>query len=177
MIWAEWVIALIALLSCLCAVVMVVLTLPGIWCMFVVSGLCLLWRPDIITWRAVVVIGVIGVIAEAVEFLASAVGVKRLGGSRRGAMGSIVGTIIGAILGGVFLSVIPVVGWVLGPILGGILGAGAGALVVERGVVRMSWRDSVRSGGGAAMGRTVSIFVKLGLALGAGVIFMFAAFV
>jgi len=175
--WAEWVIALIALLSCLGAIAMVVLTLPGIWCMFVVSGLCMLWRPEIITWRAVVTIAVIGIIAEAVEFFASAVGVKRLGGSKRGALGSIVGTIVGAILGGIFLSVIPVVGWVVGPIVGGILGAGAGALLIERSVVQMSWKDSFKSGGGAAIGRTVSIFVKLGLAIGAGAFFVIAAFV
>ncbi len=175
--WAEWVIALIALSSCLGAMALVVLTLPGIWCMFVVSGLCMLWRPDIISWRVVVTIAIIGIIAEAVEFFASALGSKRMGGSKRGAMGSIVGTIIGAILGGIFLSVIPIVGWVLGPIIGGILGAGAGALLVERGVVQMSWKDSAKSGGGAAIGRTVSIFVKLGLAVGAGMFFVIAAFV
>ena len=177
MIWAQWVIALIALLSCLGALVMVVLTLPGIWCMFVVSGLCMLWRPDIITWHAVITIGVIGIVAEGVEFFASAVGVKRLGGSKRGALGSIVGTIIGALLGGIFLSVIPVVGWVVGPIVGGILGAGAGALMVERGIVHMSWKDSMKSGSGAAIGRTISVFIKLALAIGAGVFFIIAAFV
>lgn len=175
--WSEWIIASIALSSCLVALAMVVLTLPGIWFMFLVSGLCMLWRPDIIGWHAVLTIAVIGIVAEAVEFFASAVGSKRMGGSKRGALGSIVGTIMGAILGGVFLSVIPVVGWVLGPIIGGILGAGAGALFVERGVVRMSWKDSARSGGGAAIGRTVSIFVKLGLAIGAGLFFVVAAFV
>ena len=177
MAWAEWVIALIALTSCLGAVVMIVLTLPGIWFMFVLSGICMLWQPEIIPWRAVVTIAVIGIIAEAVEFFASAVGVKRLGGSKRGALGSIIGTIAGAILGDIFLSVIPVVGWVVGPIVGGILGAGAGALLVERGVVNMSWKDSMKSGGGAAIGRTVSIFVKLGLAMSAGGFFVIAAFV
>lgn len=175
--WTEWIIALIALSSCLGAMTLVVLTLPGIWFMFIVSGICMLWRPDIISWRVVVTIAIIGIIAEAVEFFASALGSKRMGGSKRGAMGSIVGTIIGAILGGIFLSVIPIVGWVLGPIIGGILGAGAGALLVERGVVQMSWKDSAKSGGGAAIGRTVSIFVKLGLAIGAGMFFVVAAFV
>jgi len=175
--WIEWLIALIALTSCIGALVMIVLTLPGIWSMFVVSGLCMLWQPDVITWRAVVTIAVIGIIAEGVEFFASAVGVKRLGGSKRGAVGSIIGAIIGAILGGIFLSVIPVIGWVVGPIVGGILGAGAGAFFVERGIVQMSWKDSMKSGGGAAIGRTISIFVKLGLAIGAGIFFIIAAFV
>lgn len=175
--WEMWVIAFIALCSCIGALLLLVLTLPGIWFMFVVSGLCMLWRPDIIGWHAVLTIAIIGIVAEAAEFFASAVGSKRMGGSKRGAVGSIVGAILGAILGGIFLSVIPVIGWVVGPILGGILGAGAGALMVERGVVGMGWRDSARSGGGAAIGRGVSIFVKMGLAIVAGLFFVAAAFV
>lgn len=177
MSWEVWVIALLASLSTLLAVGMIVLALPGIWLMFVVAGACLLWQSHIITPTTFITIGIIGIVAELIEFFASAVGVKKLGGSKRGALGAIIGTIVGAILGGVFLSVIPVIGWVIGPILGGILGAGAGALMVERSIVRMSWRDSMRSGGGAAIGRTVSIFVKMGLAIVAGIVFLTAAFV
>jgi len=177
MIWEVWFIAFIALFSGLGAIVFVVLALPGIWMMVVVSMLCLWWQPEIISWKAVLTLVVLGIISEAIDLLASAAGSKKFGGSKRGALGAIVGTIIGAIAGGIFLSVIPVVGWVVGPILGGILGAGAGALMVERGVVRQSWGDSLKSGGGAAIGRTVSIFVKLGLTIAAGLFFVVAAFV
>lgn len=172
MSWEVWVIATLALCSMLGALVMVVLALPGLWTMFLVAGACMLWRPEVISWRAVTTIAVLGIISEAADFLASAVGVKKLGGSKRGALGSIIGTMLGAIFGTVLIP-IPV----LGTILGGILGAGAGALMVERTVVQMSWRDSMKSGGGAAIGRTVSIFVKIGLTLAAGVFFVVAAFV
>lgn len=171
MSWEVWVIALIAVISMLGALVMVVLALPGIWSMFLVAGLCMLWQPEIIGWPAVLTIAIIGIISEATDLVASAVGVKKLGGSKRGALGSIVGTMIGAIAGTVFIP-IPV----LGTILGGILGAGAGALMVERGVVNKSWVDSMKSGGGAAIGRTISVFAKIGLTLGAGIFFVAAAF-
>jgi uncharacterized protein len=177
MIWEMWVIAMVALISAMAGMVFVILALPGIWMMVVVSTLCWWWQPEIITPKAVLTLIIMGIISEAVDLLASAAGAKRFGGSKRGALGAVIGSITGAILGGIFLSVIPVVGFVIGPILGGILGAGAGALMVERSIVQQTWKDSFKSGGGAAIGRTISIFVKLGLTIGAGVFFILAAFI
>ncbi|HCT46703.1 MAG TPA: hypothetical protein DF699_15975 [Phycisphaerales bacterium] len=170
--WEMWVIALIALTTGLAGIVMVVLALPGIWFMVLASGLCMWWQPDIISVKAVVTLAVLGIISEATDIVASAAGAKKLGGSKRGAVGAIIGTMLGAIFGTVFIP-IPI----LGTILGGILGAVAGALMVERGIVKMTWTDSLKSGGGAAIGRTVSIFVKLGLTIVAGLFFVTAAFV
>jgi uncharacterized protein YqgC (DUF456 family) len=176
-VWEVWVIASIAMLSGLAGVVFVVLALPGIWMMTLVSALCMWWQPEIISWKTVLTLVILGIISEAIDLFASAAGAKKFGGSKRGALGAIIGTIIGAIAGGVFLSVIPIVGWVIGPILGGILGAGAGALMVERSIVQQTWGDSLKSGGGAAVGRTISIFVKLGLTIVSGLFFVTAAFV
>ncbi len=177
MTWEVWIIASVAMLSGLAGVVCVVLALPGIWLMTLISAMCMWWRPEIISWKTVLTLVILGIVSEAIDLFASAAGAKKFGGSKRGALGAIIGTIVGAILGGVFLSVIPVVGWVVGPILGGILGAGAGALLVERGIVKQTWTDSMKSGGGAAAGRAVSIFVKLGLTITAGLFFVIAAFV
>ena len=177
MSWETWVIASIVLLSGMTGVVCVVLALPGIWLMTLVSVICMWWQPEIISWKTVVTLVVFGVVSEAIDLFASAVGAKKFGGSKRGALGAVVGTIIGAIAGGIFLSVIPVVGWVVGPILGGIIGAGLGAMVIERGVVNQTWKDSAKSGGGAAAGRAVSIFVKLGLTIGAAIFFLIATFI
>lgn len=171
-VWEAWAIAAIALFCGLTGLVFVVLTLPGIWLMVAVSALCLWWQPELITWKAVLTLGILALIAEAVEFFASAAGSKKFGGSKRGALGSIVGTILGAIAGTVMIP-IPI----MGTILGGILGAGLGAMIVERAIVQQTWTDSMKSGGGAAAGRAVSIFVKLGLTLIAGLFFIAAAFV
>jgi len=172
MIWEVWVIASIAAISGLAGLVFVVLALPGIWMMVLVSGFCMWWQPEIISWRAVLTLVILGIISEATDFVASAVGVKKLGGTKRGALGAMIGTMLGAIFGTFFIP-IPVVG----TILGGILGAGAGALMVERTIVNQTWGDSLKSGGGAAIGRTISIFIKLGLTIGAGLFFVIAAFV
>jgi uncharacterized protein YqgC (DUF456 family) len=167
-----WVIATIALISGLTGLVMIVLALPGIWLMVLAAGLCWWWQPEIITSKAVITLVVIGIVSEAIDIIASAAGAKKFGGSKRGALGAVVGTMLGALFGTFFIP-IPV----LGTILGGILGAGAGALMVERSIVQMSWTDSMKSGSGAAIGRTISIFIKIGLAIFAGLFFMIAAFV
>ncbi|MFG0313976.1 MAG: DUF456 domain-containing protein [Phycisphaerales bacterium] len=172
MSWEMWVIASIAFVTGLTGLVMIVLALPGIWLMVLASGLCWWWRPEIITGKAVITLAVIGILSEAIEMVASAAGAKRFGGSKRGALGAIVGTMLGALFGTFFIP-IPI----LGTVLGGILGAGAGALMVERSIVQMSWKDSMMSGSGAAIGRTISIFIKIGLAIVAGLFFVIAAFV
>jgi len=171
-IWEVWVIASIAMLTGIAGMVFVVLALPGIWLMTLVSALCMWWQPEIISWKAVLTLAILGVISEIADIVASAVGVKKLGGSRRGAIGSVIGTMAGAIVGTVAIP-IPVVG----TIVGGIVGAGAGAMFVERTIVQQSWKDSAKSGGGAAAGRAVSIFVKMGLTIVAWVFFITAAFV
>ena len=172
MSWEMWVIASIACIAGISGILLVVLALPGIWAMVLVSAICMWWRPEIISWRAVVTLASIAVVSEIMEMVASAAGAKKFGGSKRGAVGAIFGTMIGAIVGS-FLIPIPVVG----TIVGGIVGAGIGAMGVERSIVQMSWKDSMKSGSGAAIGRTISIFIKLGLAIVAALFFVLAAFV
>lgn len=172
MSWEMWVIASIAFISGITGILMVVLALPGIWAMVLVSAICMWWRPEIISWRAVVTLASIALVSEIMEMVASAAGAKKFGGSKRGAVGAIFGTMIGAIVGS-FLIPIPVIG----TIVGGIAGAGIGAMGVERSIVQMSWVDSMKSGSGAAIGRTISIFIKLGLAIVAALFFCLAAFV
>ena len=167
-----WVIAAIAFLTGITSVAMVVLALPGVWVMVLVAAACKWWQPEVITWNAVLTLAIIAIVGEAIEMVASAAGAKKFGGSKRGAVGAIVGTMIGAILGSVLIP-IPVVG----TIVGGIVGAGVGAIGVERSIVQMSWKDSLKSGSGAAIGRTISIFIKLGLTIVAAIFFVIAAFV
>ncbi|MBL4591163.1 MAG: DUF456 domain-containing protein [Phycisphaerales bacterium] len=157
-----WVAGSIMVLASMLGIVMVLFTLPGIWFMAGVSMLIAWWCPQLLGWKAVVVMLVFGAIAELIEFIASAAGVKKLGGSRAGAIGSLIGTIIGAIAG---TGLIPIP--VVGTIVGGIVGAAGGAFVCERTIAKRTWTESAKSSGGAAMGRAVSVVVKLALAIAA----------
>lgn len=165
-----WVAGSIMVICALIGIGLVVFALPGIWFMTACSAAIALWCPELLSWKAVAVLLVISLISEVVDFIASAAGVKKLGGSRAGAIGSLVGTIIGAIVG---TPVFPV----LGTIVGGIVGAGVGAFVCERTIAQRTWRDSAKSSGGAVMGRAVSIAVKLVLAVTAAVFITGALFI
>ncbi len=159
-------------LAALIGVGLVIFALPGIWFMAAVSAVIAWWCPELLSWKAVAVLVACGAASEIVDFVSSAAGVKKLGGSRAGAIGSIVGTIVGAIAG---TGLIPVP--VVGTIVGGIVGAGAGAFFCERTIAQRTWKDSAKSSGGAVLGRAVSIAVKLTLAITAAMFVIAALFV
>jgi len=97
---------------------------------------------------------------EVVEFIASAAGVGRMGGSRRSAVLAMAASILGAGLGALVGVPIPIVG----PFVGILAGAGLGALVGA--VIGESWkgRDAqhcLRVGQAAFWGRLLGTFGKL----------------
>ena len=155
-----WLTLSIAAMIGLLGVAMTAIALPGLWFIAACSAVIALVHPSALGWGTVITLFVFAVIGEAVDFIASALGVKRMGGTRSGAWGSVIGTMLGAILGSF---VVPIIG----SIIGGVLGAGLGAIVGERSIAKRTWRESARSGGGAAIGRLISLVCKLMLA-GAG---------
>lgn len=152
--------AIIVVLAGIIGIALTILTLPGIWFAILVAVACEIWRGggqgEFISWWTLGAAFGIGVVAEVLELVASAVGSTKMGGTKRGAIGSLIGAIVGAIAGTPFLP--PV-----GIILGGAVGAGAGALLLERHG-RMSWKGSMKVGTGAAAGRFVATLTKMGLA-------------
>ncbi|MEO0482541.1 MAG: DUF456 domain-containing protein, partial [Planctomycetota bacterium] len=115
---------------------------------------------------------VLAVLAEVAEFLSSAAGAAKRGGSRAGLIGSVVGGLAGAIMGTVLI-LIPVVG----TIVGGIIGAAAGAFIAERGVSQRTWREAGSIAQGAAVGRALATIIKSGFALIMGAVAVTAALV
>ncbi|MBO6512591.1 MAG: DUF456 domain-containing protein [Phycisphaerales bacterium] len=152
-----WLVLSIILIVVTVGISLTAITLPGIWMMALCSAILALWVPEYVGWWTVITIILIAATSELVDFIASALGVKRMGGSRSGAVGSVIGTLVGAIAGSFVLPII-------GSIIGGVLGAGAGAFIAERGVAKRTFKDSVRSGSGAAVGRLISMVIKLMLA-------------
>src|SRR5947209_14666906 len=121
--------------------------LPGNW-MIVAATVLYAWLTSGpgsggLRWAAVAIVMGLAVVGEVVEFGASATGVKRAGGSRRGAALALVGSVGGAMTG-LFVGVpIPVVGSVVAALLfaglGALLGAVLGELTAGRSVANR-WR-------------------------------------
>src|SRR5438309_10126896 len=86
--------------------------LPGLWVM-VLGALGYAWLTGLLGWKTLLVLVVLGLLAEAVELLAGSAGAKAAGSSRRGAIGAIAGAIVGAIIGS---GVVIVIGTVAGAV-------------------------------------------------------------
>ena len=173
----DWVLILTAalvILTSLLGVVLTMVTLPGTWVMLGVSLLTKLWAPELHAgwWALGIGLGLC-LLGEVVEFFASAAGSAKAGGTRAGAMGALVGSLVGLVAGTVFLGFL----LILGPIIGAVVGAGVGALIAERGVARRSWGESAKSGGGAAVGRALSVVVKGSIAVVLAIVLTISAIV
>ncbi len=180
---------IIVVIAVLIGIVLTIATLPGTWLMLVVALLCQWWRGDtfgvqtaatdasaiavepswMFSWWTIGIGLALAVLAEIIEFLASALGAAKAGGTKRGAIGATVGGLAGAILG----TFIPVP--ILGTLAGAAVGAGVGALLAERHG-GMSWEDSGRVATGAAIGRLVATVFKSACAVAMGVILVIDAF-
>lgn len=139
-------------------------TLPGNWTMAVLSGLfyfLYLETPEKnLHLQTVVVLFILAVVGEAVEFLAGAMGASKQGASRRAMVLALVGTVVGSLVGTAVGVPVPVVGPIIGALGGGAAGAFAGAYLGE------SWKgrdmnQSVLVGKAALIGRLLGTFGKL----------------
>jgi len=170
--------ASVVVVGALLGIAVTALTLPGIWLMILIAAGCqtyfLLQAPPVMMfdWWTLGACVLLGLIAEAVEIFASALGAKKAGGTRRGAIGSVIGGLAGALLG-TFMIPIPI----LGTILGAALGAGGGALLAERHNRAKTWREATTIGAGAAVGRLAATIAKVLFAIVIAVILGVAAFV
>lgn len=152
----HWLLYLLLLAAMLAGLFITLLNLPGLWVMFLAAGLYL-WatRGLFLGYRSLLVIGVIALVAEVVEFFAGTAGAKRAGAGRGGLWGAVIGAFIGGIL---FTALIPifVVGSIAGVVLGTFAGAALGELLAGTQVI-----GSLRVGVGAAKGRFLGTMAKL----------------
>jgi uncharacterized protein YqgC (DUF456 family) len=134
-VWGYYFYAILLVVGCVIAWLLNLVTLPGNWIMVGAASL-FVWLVPVeggrgVTWNTVIVIAVLAVLGEVIEFAAGAAGAAKQGASRRAIALSMVGAIAGSILG---LSVgvpIPIVGSLVMAIFGGAAGAFAGAYLGE----------------------------------------------
>jgi uncharacterized protein YqgC (DUF456 family) len=152
-----WLLILILLNACW--LMLVLFMLPGNWLM--VIGTCLFawwkWDDGLFGWPLLIIITLLALIGELVEFFAGAGGAKKAGSGWLGALAAIGGAVFGALIGTV---VIPV--FVFGTLLGACFGAGLATWIIER-ITGKEHNASVRSGVGAGTGVLVGTASKFAI--------------
>jgi uncharacterized protein YqgC (DUF456 family) len=132
-------------------------SLPGNWLMLLaVAGYAWLtgWRH--VGWISLVVLLVVAIAGEVVEFYAAGAGAKKAGGTIWGVIGALLGGLVGSLLL-TGLVPIPIIGTLIGLIAGTFLGALGAELLLGKGEVR----SSAVIGVGAAKGRFYGTLWKL----------------
>jgi uncharacterized protein YqgC (DUF456 family) len=151
----------------LLSLILIVLGLPGLWIMVASAVTYNLVVPgDPIGWVSLIVVAVLALIAELLEFSLTGKYARKYGGSRRAGWGAILGGIVGAMVG------IPVP--IIGSVIGAFVGSFLGALIAEL-TGGSSAGDATRVAKGALIGRVVSTALKIGIGFTIGVWIFIAA--
>lgn len=129
--------------------------LPGLW---VMAGAVLAYSYLVPTgaigvWT-IVLVAVLALVGEVLEFVLAGRFARRYGGSRRAGWGAIIGSIAGAIVG------VPVP--VIGSVIGAFVGAFAGAWLAEL-TKRSEFGAATRVATGALLGRIAAVAAKVGI--------------
>jgi uncharacterized protein YqgC (DUF456 family) len=146
---------------------MTLLGFPGNWVMFGSAAAYAYLTRDAsslnLGWPTVAVVGGLAVLGELLELGASAMGVARVGGSRRGALLALIGSMVGAIVG-LFVGLpIPIVGSLIAVVFFSALGALAGAMLGEQWKGRES-HERWEVGKAAFWGRLLGTVAKIMIA-------------
>ena len=159
--------------------VLIIFSLPGVWIMLGLAAIiefCDQWympegEQQTFSWWLLGVCLGLALIGELMELLASVMGSKYGGGTRRGMIGAIIGGIAGIFVLTPLLP-IPVVGSLVGAILGTFIGAYVGEVSAERA----SAKGSIKPAAGATLGRVLGTMGKIGIAVAVWISLSFAAF-
>jgi len=146
---------------------LIVLGLPGLWIMVATAVVYNMIVPgDPIGWVTLVVVAVLALVAELLEFSLTGRYARKYGGSRRASWGAILGGMVGAMIG----FPVPIVGPVIGAFIGSFFGALIGELTGGAGA-----GDATRVAKGALIGRVVSTMAKIGIGFTIGIWIFVAA--
>lgn len=127
--------AVLLIVILLLALALTALGMPGNWIMVAAAAVYAYLVPaERVTgfgWPVLLSVVLLAALGELIEFVASALGVARGGGTRRGALLALAGSLVGALVG-LFVGIpIPLVGSLLAALLFASLGAMAGAMLGE----------------------------------------------
>jgi hypothetical protein len=149
----DYVIFSLYLLISLAGLISLVFGLPGT---FIILGVSVLygWYGGFqeITIRLIVILVVLALAGELIEFLLGILGSKKYESSNRAIVGSIIFGIIGAVMGAPFF-------FGIGAVIGAFAGAFAGAILMELSQGK-KMDEALKSGWGAFIGRVAGTISK-----------------
>lgn len=181
--WILYIVATVFAFVGLGCIILVIFQLPGAWIMWalaVVIELCDKFyltvepgeTPETFGWMWLGITAGLLALGELIEFIASIVGAKKGGASKRGMMGSLIGGILGALVLQVFIP-IPIFGALVGAVIGTFIGAVVGEMTGDQ---PKKVGESIKPAIGAAIGRSVAAISKVGIALVVWIVLVAAAF-
>lgn len=152
--------------------VLLLFQLPGNWLMVISTFAFAWWQGDKVVFSTpvLVIIVLLALLGEIIEFFAGAGGAKKAGAGWIGSIGALAGAIVGAIFGTFFLP-IPL----FGTLIGSCIGAGCGAFSLEM-IFGKEKVKAVHFGKGAAIGVLIGTSCKIGLGIMIWFIIAIAAF-
>ncbi|MCE5325240.1 MAG: DUF456 domain-containing protein [Planctomycetaceae bacterium] len=147
--------------------------LPGNWLIVLAMGgfAWWQWNPALGPWnqavslQSLIVLTVLAILGEIVEFVAGLAGARKASGTWLGSIGALAGSLIGAVVG-TFIIPVPL----LGTLIGACGGAFAGAMLMEMASGK-PLKPAVAVGKGAGIGRLLGTIGKMAV----GVIMLIAA--
>jgi len=144
-------------LTMMLGVILVPLGIPGEFLVVLATGVFILIAgSDVVGWWVLVVLLLLGIIAELIEFLAGMVGAKSKGSLWSG-VGAIAGGLAGSIIGAPF-------GLIVGSLAGAFIGTFAGAYLVELHISKHSLQ-AANVAGAALFARLVGSGVKVAISI------------
>jgi uncharacterized protein YqgC (DUF456 family) len=156
----DYVVLALYILVSLTGLVSLIFGLPGT---FIILGASVLfgWYGGFsdITARVIIVLVVLALAGELIEFLLGILGSKKYESSNRAIVGSIIFGIIGAVMGAPFF-------FGIGAVIGAFAGAFAGAILMELSQGK-KMDEAIKSGWGAFLGKVAGTISKgaLGIAM------------
>lgn len=160
---------ILVLINAFC-LLLVLFGLPGNWLIVTLTCLFAWWRWDdaVFSIYTLVVIALLAVLGELVEFLGGMGTAKKAGATWRGSVGALIGAVTGALIG---TFAIPV----LGTLIGACIGAGLGTWLLELSTGRDT-AESARYGVAAGIGQFLGITGKFAIGIVIWLIVTVAAF-
>ena len=149
----DYVVLALYILVALAGLVSLIFGLPG---NFIILGASMLygWYGgfQVITVKIIIILIVLALAGELIEFLLGILGSKRYESSNRAIAGSIIFGIVGAVIGAPFF-------FGVGAVVGAFAGAFAGAILMELSQGK-KMNEAIKSGWGAFLGRVAGTISK-----------------